>query len=170
MTEKKYSKLFANTFFENQNTFYDTTEEELLGLLNNYIYSNDSESAKNLILYINWCYENGSSPNPKILEPFIYHAFKKVVEEGITPDQAFCFKGVRGKYPRPDNYERNLEATIRMILLIRSGETYINACADVAIELCPDDKGERAIKDAYSLYKDYFNQFSSEDLEAMLNK
>lgn len=167
---KKLSKKFEGTLFESQDQFYDVDEKDLIAALNNYVYSDDAISAKNLLLYINWCFGKGESPNKTILEGFISHGFKKVVEKGLTLDQAFCFSKARGQYARPEHLDRDIEATIRIILLMREGTKYLDAIEDACAILCPDGNGDRTIKDAYDFYKNYYDVFSSEELNQQLDQ
>lgn len=163
--EARLSKLFKETLYDTQDEFFDITDSEIESALYDFTKLNDEVAAKNLILYFNWCFEQRKEVNSAYLNQFTSHAFKRIVNDGLSPDTAFAFKAEKGRYQREDKYDRDLTFAASMILLMRSGEKYLDAYEYVVGAAFPDGGGERIVREAYSKYKNDLSHVDDELLK-----
>ena len=120
----------------------------------------DPEAVKGLMAQLLACMDDGieSEENRfalRILLDYVRHAFRLILEEGATANQAFGLRTRRGQYRREDTTVRDIQAASFVVLGMRSGKTWLDAVGDAANQLFPDGKGERAVQTAYSNYKEF---------------
>jgi len=157
-----------------KNNWRDVTVGELKTELAFLVETNDPVAAKNLINYYQKRFADiglDGCPNGAIgiLCEYIEHVFNKMIVENYTPEQALGLKRPRGKYHRPDTFERDCAITAYMVLLMRQGYKWLDAKGEAANRYFEDGKGDKAVETAYEKYKSLFQvgNFSDSDLKAI---
>ncbi len=135
------------------------SDSELNGMLAAAKYGHDPETVKRLMAQLLACMDDGIESDEnrfalRVLLDYVQHAFRLILEEGVSANQAFGLALQRGKHPREDTTARDIQAASIVVLGMRSGKTWLDAVGDAANQLFPDGKGERAVHIAYSNYKD----------------
>lgn len=140
----------------------DVKDADLEGALAAVMHGYDPIAARSLIEYFHERLCDGLPYNERVLIEFIGHSFGKIVEDDWCADHAFGLKPKRGHHKRPDTSIRNLVAAANMILLMRGNQTWQNAKGEVANRLFPDGRGDKAVEQAYSFYKDALSHYPND--------
>lgn len=146
----------------------DVTDDDLENTLVDVKYGHDPIAARNLIEYFYERMSDGRSYNQHVLNEFISFAFTRIVEKKFTADQAFGLKLQRGGYVRQDTSERDITCVAYVILLMRHGWTWLDAVGEAANQFFTDDKGDSAVKTAYTIYKNELGDYTDTSLLGML--
>lgn len=148
----------------------EVTDKDLNGALAAVMHGFDPVAARNLVRYFHGCLQDGSPYNERILLDYVYYAFEKIINEGVSADHAFGFKQSRGKHEREDTTERDIVAAALVTRYMRENKTYLDARGDAANALFADGTGEKAVEAAYSQYKDVLQYLSIEALKELTDK
>ena len=117
-------------------------------------FGHDPVAAKNLMRHFRDSIAKGRAYNRRVLEEYLLLVFGKILDSGASADQALGLRLEKGKYPRPDTYDRDLMAAAYMTLLLRNNWTWLDARGEACNLLFPEGKGEKAAEDAYARYKE----------------
>jgi hypothetical protein len=104
------------------------------------------------------------------LHQLLFHAFGRIVNEGVSADVAFGLKLRRGKYPRSNTIARDVMIAALVVLHRRRGHTLPFAQGEAANAFCPDGKGEKAVAVAYKKHRATFETLPDSSLLDLLPK
>ena len=130
----------------------NVTPEGLLNIIESLKHHFDADLSYKVIELFHERMQDDEHVDSGALYALMKHVFAHIMD-GKSAAQAFGLKRIKGKYNRPDTYERDIQAAAMVVLNLRKGSKWLAAVADASVHL---DISESTVKRALDDFSEGF--------------